>query len=144
MYRVSPFTYLISAMMSVGLANQVVTCSSIEIARFQPPSGETCGSYMASYISAAGGAVYNPYATSNCEFCALTETNVFLKAQSSDYNVRWRNFGIMWVYIGFNVFGAVFLYWLVRVPKNSRKIKSGKEVAEEERVVPKQVEGKNE
>lgn len=28
-----------------------------------------------------------------------------------------RNFGIIWAYIIFNGFAAVFLYWLVRVPK---------------------------
>ena len=34
---------------------------------------------------------------------------------------RWRNFGIMFAYIIFNVFGALFLYWLTRVPKKSKK-----------------------
>jgi ABC-type multidrug transport system permease subunit len=31
MYRISPFTYLISGMLSVGLANQSVHCSPIEV-----------------------------------------------------------------------------------------------------------------
>ncbi|KAI9742589.1 MAG: hypothetical protein M1818_003730 [Claussenomyces sp. TS43310] len=129
MYRVSPFTYLISAMMSTGLANTSVECSSIEVSHFQPRANQTCGDYMADYISFAGGIVYDPQATSDCQFCSMTSTNTFLTALSSDYHVRWRNFGLMWVYIIFNVFGAVFLYWLIRVPKNTKKIKTSKEMS---------------
>jgi hypothetical protein len=36
---------------------------------------------------------------------------------SSNYSDAWRNFGILWVYVIFNIFGALFLYWLIRVPK---------------------------
>lgn len=36
------------------------------------------------------------------------------------------SFGLMWVYIIFNIFGALVLYWLVRVPK---KAKAEKETA---------------
>lgn len=32
----------------------------------------------------------------------------------------WRDFGLMWVYIAFNIPGAEFIYWLVRVPKGKR------------------------
>ncbi|KAK4551925.1 Multidrug resistance protein [Recurvomyces mirabilis] len=34
---------------------------------------------------------------------------------------RWRDFGLMSVYVGFNVFGAIFLYWFFRVRKASGK-----------------------
>jgi ATP-binding cassette, subfamily G (WHITE), member 2, PDR len=39
---------------------------------------------------------------------------------------RWRNFGIMWLFIVFNVAGALFLYWLTRVPKKSKTEKKVK------------------
>lgn len=121
MYRVSPFTYLVSAMLSTGLANTAATCSSIEVSTFEPPSGKTCGEYMANYILAAGdGVVQNPNATSSCEFCAVTTTNTFLGQVNSVYSERWRNYGIFWVYIIANIFGALFFYWLVRVPKGSK------------------------
>ncbi|PWY86648.1 ATP-binding cassette transporter [Aspergillus heteromorphus CBS 117.55] len=115
MYRVSPLTYLIGGMLSTGLANAKVTCADIELIEIQPPSNETCGSYLADYIKIAGGAVYNPEATSNCEFCEMTDSNVYLAELSSYYSERWRNFGLMWAYIAFNVFAALFLYWFVRV-----------------------------
>ncbi|EXJ91459.1 ATPase [Capronia epimyces CBS 606.96] len=118
MYRVSPFTYLVSAVLSTGLANAPVKCSKIELVPLQPPSGMTCGQYLGPYIDMAGGYVTDPTATRNCEFCSASSTNAFLTQLSINYADRWRNFGLMWVYIIFNVFGAVFLYWLLRVPKN--------------------------
>jgi ATP-binding cassette, subfamily G (WHITE), member 2, PDR len=123
MYRVSPFTYLVSGMMSTGLANTKVVCSSIEYLHFDPPSGETCGTYMSDYIKMAGGYLLNENATSACSFCSVEDTNVFLAGVSSKYSERWRNFGLMWVFIGFNVLGAIFMYWLVRVPKVKKEKK---------------------
>jgi ABC-type multidrug transport system permease subunit len=76
----------------------------------------------------AGGAVYNPNATADCEFCSVTNTNEYLAAISSKYSTRWRDFGIMWVFVIFNIGGAIFLYRLVRVPKNTRKMKGSTEV----------------
>lgn len=121
LYRVSPFTYLISAMMATGLANTNVVCSDIEILNFQPPTGLTCGEFMTNYTMVAGGRVYNPMATSDCQYCTLDDTNVFLKSISSSYADRWRNFGLLMVYVVFNIAGAMFLYWLARVPKKSTK-----------------------
>lgn len=115
MYRVSPMTYLISGMLSTGLANIDVQCSDLELVVVQPPSGVTCGKYLAAYIEIAGGAVYNSNATANCEFCSMVDSNVFLESVSSYYSERWRNFGLMWAYIAFNVFATLGLYWYVRV-----------------------------
>lgn len=120
MYRVSPFTYLVDGMLSTGLANNAVVCSSIELVKFSPPSGQTCGKYMADYISRAGGYVTNTDATMNCEFCSASSTNVYLEQLSSQYSTRWRNFGIMWAFIIFNIFGALVLYWLARVPRKQK------------------------
>ncbi|KAH6658751.1 ABC-2 type transporter-domain-containing protein [Truncatella angustata] len=117
MYRVSPFTYLISAMLSTGLANTAVTCATNELVSIVPPSGQTCGEYLGAYMSAAGGYVVDSNATESCSFCSIAETNVFLTSISSSYANRWRDFGIGMVYIAFNIAAALFLYWLVRMPK---------------------------
>lgn len=118
MYRVSPLTYLISALLSTGIANQTIQCSSLELLTFSPPTGQTCAAYMADYIAlAGGGTLANPEATSSCEFCSLSSTNTFLASVSSYYDQRWRNFGLMWVYIGFNVMVALGMYWMARVPR---------------------------
>ncbi|KAJ7285824.1 hypothetical protein C8J57DRAFT_1216146 [Mycena rebaudengoi] len=36
------------------------------------------------------------------------------------YSEQWRNFGILWVFIGVNILGAFFFYWLARVPKDKK------------------------
>lgn len=118
MYRVSPLTYLLSALLSTGIANQEVRCSSLELLSFSPPSGQTCGEYMMAYMSMAGGSLADPNATQSCQFCSLATTNAFLSSVSSDYDERWRNFGLMWVYVVFNLIAAVALYWLARVPRS--------------------------
>ena len=120
MYRVSPFTYLVDGMLSTGLANTQVVCSGIEYVRFNPANGLTCGEYMAPYIAALGGYVRDPNATTQCEFCPISDTNVFLATVASSYSHRWRNFGIMWAYIVFNIALALFLYWLARVPRKQK------------------------
>ena len=117
MYRVSPFTYLVDAMLSTGLANNAVRCSSIELTTFNPPPQRTCGEYMSTYINTTGGYLTNPSATSNCEFCSASGTNAYLRLLNSSYDTRWRNLGIFWAYIIFNVFAALFFYWLARVPR---------------------------
>jgi len=124
MYRVSPFTYLVGGLLGVGVANTQVECSATELLEFSAPAGETCGDYMQQWISNAGGRLVDPSATGTCQFCALDTTNAFLSQFEISYSHRWRNFGIMFAFIAFNVFAAVGLYWLARVPK-----KSGKEQA---------------
>ena len=119
MYRISPFTYLIGAFLSTGLANNEVRCASLELATFNPPSGQTCGEYIETFVKMAGGAIYNPTATQDCKYCPMSTTNIFLASVYSFYDERWRNFGLMWVYIVFNAFVAVLLYWLLRVPHKS-------------------------
>lgn len=122
MYRISPFTYLVDGMLSTGLANNVIVCSSIELVHFNPPSGLTCIQYLQDYINSAGGYVTDDSATSNCSYCSASTTNVYLAGLSSQYSTRWRNFGIMWAFIIFNIFGALFLYWLARVPRKQKVV----------------------
>ena len=122
LYRVSPLSYWISAVLSTGLANVDVTCASNEYITLNPPDGQACGEYMADYITRAGGYLLDPSTTSDCKFCKIKETNVYLAGISSHYEDRWRNFGLMWVYIAFNIAAALTLYWLVRMPKGKRKL----------------------
>jgi ABC-type multidrug transport system permease subunit/ABC-type multidrug transport system ATPase subunit len=124
MYRVSPFTYLVSAMLSTGVSGTTAVCGEVEYLHFSPPSGETCKDYMASYISQTGGYLLESTknSTTECTFCTISSTDTFLASVSSYYKDAWRNFGIMWVYIIVNIFLAVFIYWLARVPKGSRSV----------------------
>ncbi|KAF2704437.1 putative multidrug resistance ABC transporter [Pleomassaria siparia CBS 279.74] len=116
MYRVSPFTYLIGGMLATGVANNKVTCAANEYLHFDPTSG-TCGEYMKPYQALVGGYVENVSATSDCNYCSIEDTNVFLMSVTATYDNVWRNFGILWVYVIFNIVVACFLYWLVRMPR---------------------------
>lgn len=124
MYRVSPFTYLVQGMLSASVANTAVVCASNELLTFQPLDGQTCGEYMDPYIASQGGYLLNGNATSDCSFCSTSSTNTFLASVSAYYDQRWRNFGIMWAFIIFNIFAALGVYWLARVPKG-KKVKTG-------------------
>ena len=120
MYRVSPFTYLVDGMLSTGLANNDVVCSAIEYVKFNPRPNQTCYQYMQTHINAFGGYLTNDNATADCNFCTVKSTNVFLGQLSSQYSTRWRNFGIMWAYVIFNIVAALGLYWYARVPRKQK------------------------
>lgn len=115
MYRVSPLTYLISGLTSTGLHGRAIECASEEMSVFNPPSGQSCGEYMGPFLKAAPGTLYNPGATQNCQYCSLDNADQFLAASNIYYSERWRNWGIGWAYIGFNIMGAVLLYYVFRV-----------------------------
>ncbi|WVQ84197.1 hypothetical protein IAT38_006348 [Cryptococcus sp. DSM 104549] len=121
MYRVSPFTYLVEGMLGTALSNTNVVCSATELLSFNAPGGQTCGEYMATYAATYGGYLVDESAVGACEFCAIKSTNVFLAQFSISYANKWRDFGFLWVYVIFNCFAAVFIYWLARVPKNTGK-----------------------
>jgi ATP-binding cassette subfamily G (WHITE) protein 2 (PDR) len=79
----------------------------------QPPGGMTCGDYLQSYASAAGGRIYNPAATANCQYCSASNADQFLSSVAISYSTRWRDYGIGFAYI--------VLYYLIRVRKGSGK-----------------------
>lgn len=55
-----------------------------------------------------------------CQFCPINSPNSFLDSIHAYVGDVWRNFGLVWAYIIFNIFGALGLYWLFRVPKGKR------------------------
>ena len=120
MYRCNPFTYCVSAMLSIGLANSDVVCAANELAKFAPLEGYTCGEYMAGYMSVAGGYLVDENSTTICQFCSMASTNVFLKEVSASYEHRGRDIGIFSAFIFVDMIGTVFFYWLTRVPKGSK------------------------
>ncbi|KAH8423757.1 ABC drug exporter AbcA [Aspergillus melleus] len=120
MYRVSPFTYLVSGMLSVGIADTTVTCADNEYLRFDPVN-TTCGQYMAPYMAQMGGYLQEENATAGCRFCPVADTNSYLHAVGASYADVWRNFGLMWVFIATNVLAACLLYWWTRVPRVRKK-----------------------
>jgi hypothetical protein len=127
MYRVSPFTYWVAAMAAAMLHGRQVICSDTEISVFQPPSGQTCGAYLEPYLSGgAPGYLQNPQATSDCGYCSIQVADTFLASVGISWSNRWRNFGLVWVYVFFNICVAVFAYWFFRVRTWSKRSKTSK------------------
>ncbi|EFR04875.1 ATP-binding cassette transporter [Nannizzia gypsea CBS 118893] len=122
LYRASPLSYWVSSVLSTGLANVEVSCATNEFILINPRDGQSCGEYMADYISRLGGYLLDPDTVDTCQYCKIKDTNIFLEHVSSSYDTRWRNFGIIWVYIVFNIVAAISLYWLARMPKGRKAL----------------------
>ncbi|PHH73755.1 hypothetical protein CDD82_5296 [Ophiocordyceps australis] len=127
MLRVSPFTYLVNGMLSTGVANTDVVCAQNEFLHVRPLSGQTCGEYLDSYIDVYGGRLLDANSTQVCQYCPIADTNTYLSGISSYYSQRWRNFGIMWAFIVFNIGASLVIYWLARVPKKGKKQRKEKQ-----------------
>lgn len=81
-----------------------ITCAEKEYAHLNPPSGQTCGNYLDAFISARGGYITNPDATSACSYCSSATTDQFLGPTFNIYySTHWRDFGIFCAFIIFNV-----------------------------------------
>lgn len=117
MYRVSPFTYWISSLVSTMLHGRNIVCSASETSTFNPPAGQTCQAYLADYLRTAPGTLQNPNDTSNCRYCSLRTSDQLLAGSNVTYGTRWRDFGIVWAYVFFNIFVAVLTYYFFRVKK---------------------------
>nr|CBL51483.1 hypothetical protein [Colletotrichum graminicola] len=117
MYRVSPFTYWVAGIVSTQLHGRPITCSASETSTFNPPMNQTCGEYLSDYLRDAPGQLQNPDATEQCRYCSLSNADQYMASTSIFYDERWRNYGIVWAFIFFNIFIAVISYYLVRVKK---------------------------
>lgn len=101
-------------MLGAGVGDANIVCADNELLSFSAPSGQTCGQYMQNYIGTYGGYLSDS-STSSCTFCSASSTNAFLASFDILPSQKWRNFGIMWAYIGVNVILALGIYWLARV-----------------------------
>jgi ATP-binding cassette subfamily G (WHITE) protein 2 (SNQ2) len=129
MYHLSPFTYLIEALLGQAVGGQLINCSDKELVTLQPPAAESCGAFMAQYISSVGGYLTNSDATSDCRFCSSRTTDEWMGPTFNIfYRNHWRDFGIFCAYILFNIFLVYLLTYLVRVRSHKRMNKLSKKV----------------
>ncbi|KZT26095.1 pleiotropic drug resistance ABC transporter [Neolentinus lepideus HHB14362 ss-1] len=120
MYHVTPFTYLVEGLIGQAVAKSEVQCSAVEFVQLTPPSGSTCGQYLQNYIAAAGGYLTNPDATSACHFCSVANTDQFLEGNFNiQYSHRWRDVGLLFVYVAFNIAATYGLLYIFRIRKSS-------------------------
>jgi len=117
LWRVSPLTYWISGIVATGSSGKKITCESVELSVFDPPAGARCAEYLKAFFETmhAPGYLVNPGAMKACEYCPLSNADQFLATRDVYWDLRWRNLGLGFVYIGFNIGMAVFVYWAFRL-----------------------------
>ncbi|KAI0481005.1 ABC-2 type transporter [Xylariaceae sp. FL0804] len=112
MYWLTPFHYLLEALLATAVHGLAVRCDAGELARLQPPPGRSCQDYMAAYIAEAGGYV-RELDGGMCGFCQYATGDEFGTQFSVSYGHIWRDFGIVCGFIVFN-FAVVYLATFLR------------------------------
>jgi ABC-type multidrug transport system permease subunit len=115
MYYLSPFTWLISGLLSTALHDVAITCAMKEVNMFTPPHGQTCEDYAGAFVRRMSGKILNPMATSNCEYCRFSTGDQYLSTLNIRWEDRWRNFGLFTAYILFNASMAFVYYYVTKV-----------------------------
>lgn len=122
-YYLNPFNYLMGSMLVFDVWDTPVTCSSHELAIFDPPEGATCGSYLADYMSpgAMGSAsnLLNPDATTGCQVCEYRNGSDWLRTLNLEkYLYGWRDAAIVVI---FAISSYALVYALMKLRTKSSK-----------------------
>ncbi|KAG7121341.1 Peptidyl-prolyl cis-trans isomerase D like protein [Verticillium longisporum] len=117
MYRVSPMTYLASGALSTALHGSEVVCRPEEVVRIPAQAAMSCAEFLEPYSQRFSGYLVDVSDDGMCGWCPMSTTDDYLATFEISFGDRWRNFGIGWVFILFNIAAACGLYWLFRVPR---------------------------
>ncbi|ANB15927.1 ATP-binding cassette transporter SNQ2 [Sugiyamaella lignohabitans] len=118
LYRVSPLSYFVQAYSIAFFHELPVVCKPQEYTVFSTIAGKTCQEYAGPFIAANGGYLANPDSTSTCQYCQFAVGDEFMHANlSTGIGDKWRNVGIIFAYILFNIAGAQLCYFIFRVVK---------------------------
>ncbi|KAI1314530.1 hypothetical protein EDD11_002046 [Mortierella claussenii] len=115
MYWLDPYHYVIEGLVSAQLQGVRVRCKAEEFSVFNTPAGQTCGQYAAEFMKTATGYINNLDDTANCQYCQYSYGEDFFHGLNMDFAHRWRNMGIVCIYLVFNIImvvvGIRFLKW---------------------------------
>lgn len=121
-YWLNPFNYLMGSILVFTIFDAEVHCATDEFARFDPPSGQTCGDYLASYLEESFANLVNPTATSACHVCSYTRGSDYLKTINlNDYYYGWRDIGITVIFV---LSSYVLVYALMKLRTKQTKTAS--------------------
>ncbi|KAI9491802.1 ABC-2 type transporter-domain-containing protein [Zychaea mexicana] len=114
MYWLDPFHYVMEGFAVNELKNLPVVCNNGDLFKFAPPPNQTCGEYMADFFANGGsGYITNSNSTTQCEYCTYTTAEEYYSGTFGwDAANKWRNFGIIAAFTGFNllVFSVLVYY----------------------------------
>jgi ABC-type multidrug transport system ATPase subunit/ABC-type multidrug transport system permease subunit len=111
LYYLNPFTYVSGSLLVFNIFGVDVQCAENEFALFDPPSGQTCESYLGSYLLGEGSRsnLINPTATQDCRVCEYRTGNDYLYSLNlKDYFYGWRDAAICVIFV-LSSYGTVYL-----------------------------------
>jgi len=103
MYQLTPYTRLLSPMLSTELHGLQITCASDEFAVFNPPSGQTCSQYAGPFVNTFGGYLNNPNATTQCQYCQYKVGDEYFTPLNISFGNRWRDAFLIFAFFIFNM-----------------------------------------
>ncbi|GAA6016702.1 hypothetical protein JCM11491_000212 [Sporobolomyces phaffii] len=111
MYHLSPFTYLIDALVSNALGGVTIRCKQDQFQVLNPPANEQCVNWLQPYTQTYGGYA-EVLQNGDCGYCTYATGDQFLSTVGMSYSHRWRNVGFLCAYIVFNIVAVFVCSWL--------------------------------
>ncbi|THW13292.1 hypothetical protein D6D23_09817 [Aureobasidium pullulans] len=116
LYWLDPFRWFFGGSAANLLEPVPVNCSANDLARFDPPAGQTCAAYAADYLARSTGYLVNPDATSDCGYCPYSTGSEYAATMDYKYSQRWRDWGIFLVFALVSNVALIFaITWFTRV-----------------------------
>ncbi|KYQ91227.1 ABC transporter G family protein [Tieghemostelium lacteum] len=115
-YHLDPTRYFTEGLVTNILQHTTVTCRQEDLVQFTPPVNQTCQSYTSDFISQSPGYVIslNDQGTS-CGYCVYKNgADFYENVLGWDASYKWRNFGILAAYFGFNILLILVFVYLTR------------------------------
>jgi ATP-binding cassette subfamily G (WHITE) protein 2 (SNQ2) len=121
LYYLNPFNYLMGALLTFVDFDREIKCKESEFAIFNPPQGQSCGEYLASYLAGPGSRnnLINPDAFDECHVCQYTRGSDYLYTVNIlDYYYGWRDAAIC---VLFALSSYALVYALMKVRTKASK-----------------------
>ncbi|TFL02988.1 pleiotropic drug resistance ABC transporter [Pterulicium gracile] len=103
LYELVPYTRSVAAIIATELHGLEIVCGQEEFATFDPPTGETCGSWADPFVNAFTGYLNNPDASSDCQYCQYAVGDEFFVPLNIAVSNRWRDAFILFAFFVFNI-----------------------------------------
>jgi len=117
LYYLDPFNYLIGGLIVFPVWDVTVSCKEWEFARFAPPAGQTCGAYLAPFMSEHTGYVQDPTSTTECAYCIYSKGSEYLATLNLHRHIDgWRDICIVALFC-ISSYGLVFVLMKLRSKK---------------------------
>ncbi|KYQ91763.1 ABC transporter G family protein [Tieghemostelium lacteum] len=119
-YHLNPPRYFIEGVLTTVLKPIDVTCNYEDLVKFTAPSNSTCFEYTQDFLAQGVSGYVTTIGDSqtDCGYCIYTNAEQYYEnVLNFRYENRWRNFGILCAYWGFNIALIIIFVYLTRKPR---------------------------